>query len=224
MSSLALGPDWLAPEYLVAGLGGFALAGVAFIIFAECGLLIGFFLPGDSLLFAAGLLVARDDNIIPQPLWLVCVVLFIAAMLGNLVGYYVGRLAGPSLFERKESRIFRKEYVVKTSEFFEKYGGRAIILARFVPIVRTFITAMAGVGRMDLRHFAFFSAVGALLWAVGLTVLGYYLGGFPIVAENIEVMALIIVAISLLPPIIEYLRARRSRTAAVSGDSGSSRD
>src|SRR5688572_32382492 len=150
------------------------LIGLCLIIFAECGLLVGFFLPGDSLLFTAGLFVAAGH--IQTPLWLVCVLLTVCAMLGNVVGYWIGYRAGPALFNKPDSKIFKKEYVDKTHEFFEKYGARAIILARFVPIVRTFITLVAGVGKMDAKKFFTYSFLGGILWAGGLTVLGYFLG------------------------------------------------
>ena len=144
-----LGIDWLDPQYLLEHFGGFALWGAALVIFAECGLLVGFFLPGDSLLFTVGLLVAQGD--IEHPLWWCCVVLTVAAIAGNVCGYLIGRQAGPRIFQREDSKIFKQKYVEQTTEFFDKYGNRAIVLARFVPIVRTFITVMAGVGRMGLR-------------------------------------------------------------------------
>ncbi len=214
MPPIALAPDWLNPLILIDRLGPFALIGLVVIVFAECGLLFGFFLPGDSLLFTAGLLVAAGGI---GPLWLVCLLLFLAAVAGNLVGYAIGRTAGPALFERPNSRLFRREHVEKTQAFFARYGGRAIILARFVPIVRTFITAMAGVGRMDFRAYAFFSAVGALLWAVGLTVLGYALGDIDWVKDSIEYVILGIVVLSIVPLVVELVR---SRAAAREGGDG----
>ncbi len=214
MTSLALGPEWLTdPTSLIQGMGAFALVGLALIVFAECGLLLGFFLPGDSLLFTAGLLVATGE--LDFPLWLVCGILVVAAVVGNLVGYSIGRAAGPALFDRPQSRFFRPEHVAKTHEFFERYGGRAIILARFVPIVRTFITAMAGVGRMDLRQFAIFSTIGAVIWGGGVTVLGYYLGQVEWVRHNIEIMLLIVVAVSLVPVALEVIRSRRTGARAL---------
>ncbi|MBB4969478.1 membrane-associated protein [Saccharothrix violaceirubra] len=212
-STIALGPDWLNPEKILEALGPYVLVGLAFIIFAECGLLIGFFLPGDSLLFTAGLFVAK--GFIDYPLWLVCVILTVCAFLGNVVGYWLGHRAGPSLFNKPESKIFKKEYVDKTHEFFDKYGARAIVLARFVPIVRTFITAMAGVGRMDRKSFFTYSAIGGVLWATGMTVLGYFLGQIPFVHENIEMMAILIVLISVLPIVFEVIKARRERKSLV---------
>ena len=203
---LALGPSWLDPANLIDAFGAFALVGVLLIVFAECGLLLGFFLPGDSLLFTAGLLVAAD--VIRTPLWLAAVLITAAAVAGNLVGYEIGRRAGPALFRRPDSRIFRAEYVEKTSAFFARYGPRAIVLARFVPIVRTFITAMAGVGRMDYRTYAIYSSIGGVLWGAGVTVLGYFLGQVGFVREHIEAMLLLIVVISVLPIAFELVRAR----------------
>jgi len=200
--------EWLKPDRIIEWLGPWALVGVTAIIFAECGLLIGFFLPGDSLLFITGLFVGTGA--IAEPLWLVCLVLFLAAIIGNLVGYWIGAAVGPALFNRPDSKLFRQEYVEKAHAFFERYGAPAIILARFVPIVRTFITAVAGVARMDFRKYAIYSAVGALLWAVGVTLLGYFLGGFPIVRDNIEIALILIVLLSLVPMLVEYLRHRRS--------------
>ncbi len=144
----ALLPDWLSAQGLIDAFGAYAFWGVVAVIFAETGLLIGFFLPGDSLLFLTGLLIGT--GVIAQPIWFACVVLVVAAFLGNLIGYWIGRKAGPSVFNRPNSRFFKQIYVDKTHAFFEKYGGRAIILARFVPIVRTFITVMAGVGQDGL--------------------------------------------------------------------------
>lgn len=219
----ALGPAWLNPQTLLDQLGIWALWGTAAIIFAECGLLIGFFLPGDSLLFALGLFIAGGH--LHQPLWLACVVLVIAAFAGNVVGYEIGFRAGPPIVNRPTSRLFKPEYVERTMEFFDRYGARAIVLARFVPVVRTFITVIAGVGRMDRRRFLTYTAIGAVLWATGVTLLGYFLGSVTFVHEHIELMLVAIVAISVLPMGIEAWRARRRAaaardSAATRGDTG----
>jgi membrane-associated protein len=207
--NVALGPSWLEPEQLI---DNFGFAGLLLIIFAECGILLGLVLPGDSLLFIAGLLLA--DGTLSQPLWLACVALFIAAVAGNLVGYYIGYRAGPAVFARPNSRIFKQEYVEKTAAFFDKHGGRAIVLARFVPIVRTLITFMAGSAKMDPRAFVIYSMVGALLWAVGVTVLGYQLGEVDFVRDNIEPILLGVVALSVLPIIVHVLRERKAARRA----------
>jgi membrane-associated protein len=205
---LALGPEWLRPDTILQWLGPWALAGLALIVFAECGLLLGFFLPGDSLLFTAGLFVA--SGAIRTPLWLVCLLLVGAAVLGNACGYWIGRSAGPAVFDRPRSRLFKPEHVGKTQGFFDRYGNRAIVLGRFVPIVRTFITVMAGVGRMDPRRYLTYSVLGGVAWAAGVTVLGYWLGQFAFVKNNIELMLILIVLLSVLPMVVEVLRARRS--------------
>ncbi len=207
MTVLALGPEWLRPDTIITWLGPWALVGLALIVFAECGLLIGFFLPGDSLLFTAGLFVA--SGAIASPLWAVCALLVAAAVLGNACGYWIGRTAGPAVFDKPRSRLFKPKHVVKTQEFFDRYGTRAIVLGRFVPIVRTFITVMAGVGKMDARRYLTYSLLGGVLWAAGVTVLGYWLGQFAFVKANIELILILIVVASVLPMVVEVLRARR---------------
>ena len=211
-----LGINWLDPQYLLNHFGDYALWGAAAIIFAECGLLIGFFLPGDSLLFTVGVLVSQGH--LSYPLWLCCLVLSAAALAGNACGYGIGALAGESIFDRPNSRLFKQQYVVRTHAFFEKYGNRAVVLGRFVPIVRTFITVMAGVGTMGFRRFMAYSAIGAVLWASGVTVLGYFLGQVDFLRAHIEVLLLILVAISLLPIAVEYLRHRAAAKMSTSED------
>lgn len=206
----AIGPDWLDPATiitnLVGWLGPWAVLGVCAIIFAETGLLVGFFLPGDSLLFTLGMFVGAGT--IGMPLPLVLALTFTAAVAGNSTGYFIGHRAGPKVFDRPDSRLFRQEYVDRTEEFFAKHGGKAIILAQFVPIVRTFTPVMAGVGRMRYRHFFVFNLIGALLWAVGVTLLGVWLGRFAFVQHNIEYILLTIIAVSVAPMVIEYARNR----------------
>lgn len=219
-NALALGPSWLDPQTLLDRLGDWALWGAIAIVFAECGLLLGFFLPGDSLLFTVGMLIGQGT--IDQPLWLACVLLTVSAFVGNVVGYEIGRASGPAIFRRRNSRIFKQEYVDKTVDFFDRYGARAIVLARFVPIVRTFITVTAGVGRMDRRRYLSYSAVGAVLWAAGVTILGHLLGSIAFVREHIEALLLLVVAVSVIPIVIELLRhrfaARRGRAAPPAAD------
>ncbi|MDQ4093505.1 MAG: VTT domain-containing protein [Actinomycetota bacterium] len=206
-TSLALGPSWLDPDQLLRLLGPYVLVGLCIIIFAECGLLIGFFLPGDSLLFTAGLFVA--NGIIGAPIWLVCLLLTVCAVVGNVVGYFIGFKVGPALFNRSDSRLFKREYVDKTHAFFVKYGPRAIVLGRFVPIVRTFITAIAGVGRMDPRSYFTYSVIGGVAWATGVTLLGFWLGQITFVKENVELILIGIVMLSILPIIVEAAKVRR---------------
>ena len=204
----ALGPEWMQPQYILDKFGTAAFIAVLVIIFVECGLLL-FFLPGDSLLFVTGLYISTGA--IGVPLGWACVLLSAAAILGNLSGYWIGRKAGPPLFHRPDSKLLKPEYVDQTHAFFEKYGPRAVILARFVPVVRTFITAMAGVGKMDFRTFATYSAIGGVLWAAGLTILGYYLGHIEFVQKNIDLIAILIIAISLVPALVEWTRARKGQ-------------
>ena len=211
----ALGPEWLDPQFIIEWLGPWALAGVCLIIFAECGLLVGFFLPGDSLLFITGLAVVT--GLIDTPLWLVCILLVVAAFLGNVCGYYIGRKAGPAIFDKPNSRLFKRENVDRTQAFFDKYGNRAIVLGRFVPIVRTFITVMAGVGRMDAKRFFTFSAIGGVAWAAGVTLLGAALGQIQFVRDNIELMLILVVLLSVLPIVVEVIKARREKKLGAQG-------
>lgn len=211
-----LGPEWLDPQSLIESLGPWAMIGITAIIFAECGLLIGFFLPGDSLLFVAGLLVA--SGFIDTNIAIVCLVFTIAAVVGNIVGYWIGRKAGPAVFRRPDSRLFRQEYVDRTQHFFDHYGARAIILARFIPIVRTFITVMAGVGRMDFRAYFLYSTIGGILWATGVTLLGYFLGNVTFIANNIEAILIGVVVVSVVPIVVEYVRHKRSGPAGTPDD------
>jgi len=199
-----LGPSWLNPEHLIETFG---LIGILVVVFAECGLLIGFFLPGDSLLFTAGLLVA--GGLIDVPIWLVCVLICVAAIAGNLSGYWIGWRLGPAVFSRPESRLFRQEYVEKTSHFFQHYGARSIVLARFVPIVRTFITVMAGVARMPIRQYTLWTVVGGVLWGTGVTLSGYWLGQVQFVKDHIELILIGFVALSIVPIAFELRRQRR---------------
>jgi membrane-associated protein len=210
-AALALGPSWLDPQTMLDAFGTWALWGAAAIIFAECGLLLGFFLPGDSLLFTVGLLIGT--GVVHQPLWLAMLVLTLAAFAGNVAGYQIGRSTGPRIFRRPDSRLFKQDYVDKTVAFFDTYGARAIVLARFVPIVRTFITVIAGVGRMDRRRYFAYSGLGGLLWACGVTVLGRLLGQISFVRNDIEFILVAIVAVSVIPIGVEWLRHRRRAPA-----------
>ncbi len=210
----ALGPAWLNPQTLITDLGTAAFWVVAAIIFAECGLLIGFFLPGDSLLFVTGLFIAASPPSfhIGINIGLACVILAIAALVGNVTGYWIGHKAGPALFRRPDSKVFKQEYVDQTHHFFERYGPRAIVMARFVPIVRTFITAVAGIGRMDFGRYFFFSAIGAVLWAAGVTLAGYFLGNVAFIANHVELILILVVVISVIPMIVEYRRHKAARS------------
>lgn len=202
-TTLALGPSWLDPDYL---LDSFGIWGLLLIVFAESGLLIGFFLPGDSLLFTAGLLITSGQ--LDFPLWAAILLICVAAIVGDQVGYMFGKKVGPSLFTRPDSRLFKQENVVKAHEFFEKYGPKSLVLARFVPIVRTFTPIIAGVSGMKYRSFLIFNVIGGILWGAGVTLLGSWLGSIEFVRKNIEPILLLIVFISVVPIIIEFMRAR----------------
>ncbi|MFF3288943.1 DedA family protein [Streptomyces sp. NPDC003023] len=214
MNTLALGPSWLDPDYLITTFG---LIGVLVIVFAESGLLIGFFLPGDSLLFTTGLLVTADK--IDMPLWLVCTLIVLAAVIGDQVGYLFGRKVGPALFKRPDSRLFKQENVEKAHDFFEKYGPKSLVLARFVPIVRTFTPIIAGVSRMNYRSFVTYNVIGGVLWGAGVTLLGAALGNIDFVHKNIEAILILIVLISVVPIVVEFLRARSKGKKAAAADS-----
>jgi membrane-associated protein len=203
-------PAFIDPDHLI---NTFGLVGLMVIIFAECGLLIGFFLPGDTLLFSAGLLAAT--GVFKISIWVVVALVPIAAFAGNVVGYWIGYRAGPAVFNKPNSRLFKQEYVERSHDFFERYGARTIVLARFVPIVRTFATVMAGASRMRFATYAAYSLIGGVLWGAGVTLLGYYLGHIPFVQKTvrplIEPVLIGIVVLSVVPAAVELLRSRRRR-------------
>jgi membrane-associated protein len=217
MFSTLLASGLLNPEQLVEK-GGLAL--VALIIFAESGLFFGFFLPGDSLLFISGFLASEAGGNVLPPLPVVVGTLFLAAVLGDQVGFWFGRKVGPALFSRPDSKLFKQSHVKKAHAFFEHHGRKTIVLARFVPVVRTFAPIVAGVGDMDYRTFVSFNVLGAALWAIGITTAGYFLGQIQWVSDHVEVVVLAVVAISLVPVAFEVLRHRRDakRTAMVAAD------
>lgn len=200
---------WLNPVNLIEGFGAFALLGVCFIVFAETGLLVGFLLPGDTLLIITGVLTFTD--VIKIDIWWVCLAVGFAAFLGGEVGYLIGHKLGPRVFERKESGLFSVENVRRTNGFFQKYGAWAVIIARFVPVVRTFAPVAAGVGHMNYRKYSLFNFIGAMIWGAGLTYLGYVLGYIPpvknFVVSYIDLILLGAVAITLIPTIFHYLQS-----------------
>ena len=206
----ALGLD---PERLIELFG---LVGIWAIVFAESGLLVGFFLPGDALLFTAGFFASEPASI-PDELHLSLVPLIVgivvAAIVGDQVGYLFGRRVGPALFRRPDSRFFKQQNVEKAREYFDRYGPRTIVLARFVPVVRTFAPIVAGVSGMQYRTFVRWNVIGGLVWGVGVTLLGYFLGQVDVIAENIELTIVVVVGLSCLPIAVELLRARRERHA-----------
>jgi membrane-associated protein len=198
-------------EELLDSLSPYAEVAIWAIIFAETGLLIGFFLPGDSLLFTAGILAGQGK----LDIWMVAIGAFVFAVVGDQVGYTIGQKLGPRLFSKPDSRIFQQEYVERTKRFFEKHGPKTIIIARFVPIVRTFAPTLAGVGEMPRSTFFKYNVSGAFIWAVGLTILGYALGDA--IGEDIDTYLLpliaLIILISLIPPFLEWRKARKVKQA-----------
>jgi len=227
LTAAALIP-WLDPANLIEGFGAFALLGICFIVFAETGLLVGFLLPGDTLLIITGLLtftgtMVADGAGIDIPIYWVCLAIAFAAFLGGEVGYLIGHKVGPRIFERKESGLFSVENVKRTNGFFERFGGLAVIVARFVPIVRTFAPVAAGVGHMNYKKYSLYNAIGAFIWGAGLTFGGYLLGYIPpladFVTEYIDVILLGAVAIAVIPTVFHYiqsmLKARKRNAAAL---------
>ena len=211
---------WLDPEVLINGFGPWALLGVCAIVFAETGLLVGFLLPGDTLLVITGLLTFA--GVIQIDIWWVALAIGFAAFLGGEVGYLIGHKFGPKVFERKESGLFSIKNVERTNAFFVRFGGVAVIVARFVPIVRTFAPVAAGVGHMDYRKYSLYNLIGALLWGAGLTYFGFFLGYIPPVADfvqnYIDIILIGAVVITLIPTVFHYLqaasKARRDAHAA----------
>ena len=212
--------DLLNPKIIIDTLlakgGLFVYVGLFFIVFAETGLALGFFLPGDSLLVVAGLVAATGKLNVALLIGL----LFVAAVVGDAVGYYTGARLGPRLFKKKKSLLFRPSHLQKAHAFYEKYGGKTIVIARFVPIVRTFAPIVAGAAEMPYRRFVLFNVAGGLLWVTTMVLGGYFLGSvlkskFGIdLDEHIEWVVIVVVALSLMPPVIEYFKARREKARA----------
>ena len=179
------------------------------IVFAETGLLIGFFLPGDSLLVTAGLVASAGV----LNIWWLNVILIVAAVVGDSTGYAIGRRLGPRLFTREKSLLFNPAHVERTRRFYERYGAKTIVIARFVPIVRTFAPVLAGVGEMEYRRFVFYNVAGGVGWVVSMTSAGYLMGQFPVIGSNIHIVVLIVIVLSLIPIAVELLRERRRRSS-----------
>jgi membrane-associated protein len=193
---------------------------VAAIVFAESGLFFGFFLPGDSLLVTAGAIAALPTS--PFNIWILCILLFVAAVVGDNVGYWFGKKTGPLIFSREDSRFFKRRYLLQASAFYDKHGGKAIVLARFMPFVRTFAPIVAGAVAMDYKRFFGFNVLGGFLWAVGVTLIGYFFGNIPFVRNNLEVAIVVIIILSILPIVIHQIAERRKGHAedtAVHADS-----
>jgi membrane-associated protein len=199
-------PDLLIQllSQVITGWWGYAL--LSGIVFAESGLLVGLFLPGDSLLFTVGVVAGAGDLDIIQ----MCGLLVVFSILGDQSVYLLGRHTGPRIFVRPDSLLFKQEYVTRTNEFYEKHGGKTLIYAKFVPIVRTFAPFMAGVGRMQYSRFVSFNVIGGLGWVLSMTLAGYYLGEIPVIRSNFEKVVLGIVFLSVVPLVLHYFRARRA--------------
>lgn len=220
MVAAALIP-WLDPQSLIESFGAFALLGVCAIVFAETGLLVGFVLPGDTLLIISGVLASEGH--LKIDIWWVCLAIGVAAFLGGEVGYLIGNKAGPRIFERKESGFFSVANVKRTNAFFEKYGVWAIVIARFVPIVRTFAPVAAGVGHMNYRKYSLFNFIGAMIWGAGVTYVGFLIGHIPpvrdFVVQYIDLILLGAVLIAVVPTAYHTIKAaiasRRMRGAAL---------
>lgn len=224
MNHTALIP-WLDPEVLISGFGPWALLGVCAIVFAETGLLIGFLLPGDTLLVITGLLTFA--GVITIDIWWVALAIGLAAFLGGEIGYLIGHRFGPRIFERKESGVFSIKNVERTNAFFMRFGGLAVIIARFVPIVRTFAPVAAGVGHMDYRKYTLYNLIGALIWGAGLTFAGYLLGFIPPVANfvqsYIDVILIAAVVLTLIPTTIHYVQSARKARRVQPGSTSTTR-
>jgi membrane-associated protein len=200
----------ISPDNLLSGSG--ALLVLAIVLFAECGLLIGFFLPGDTLLFAAG--ISIETGTISSSLGSFLLVAPAAAIAGNLVGYAIGYRAGPVVFDRPDSRLFRPEYVTRSHLFFERYGSWTIIIGRFVPIVRTVATVMAGVGRMRFSLYALYTVIGGIAWADGVLLLGHQLGKIEFVRSHkgwVDALVLVVIVLAFIPAAMHYWQGRRAR-------------
>jgi membrane-associated protein len=198
-------PDRLIHLLSVVVTGGLGYALLAAVVFAETGLLVGLFLPGDSLLFTIGVVAGAGGLDIVQ----ICSLLVIASILGDQSGFFLGHRTGPAIFSRKDSRLFKQEYVTRTQRFYERHGGKTLVYAKFVPIVRTFAPFMAGVGRMRYTRFVSFNIFGGLGWVLSMTLAGYNLGGVPLIRRNFEKVVLGIVFLSVLPLILHAFKARR---------------
>ncbi len=203
MSAAILG--FLDPSTILTTVG---VIGMFVVLYAETGLLIGFFFPGDSLLFTAGIFAARDNPF--APLWLLLLVASVAAVAGDQTGYLIGDKVGPRVFTGRQSRFFKQSYVDRSQAFFQRYGARTVLLARLVPVVRTFTPVIAGVSKMHYRTFVAYNVVGGIVWACGVLILGYLLGGISFVRNNLEIILLLIVVLSVVPIGVELLRARRA--------------
>jgi membrane-associated protein len=227
-STMAILPSWLDPSHFLQHAGGWATVVIMLILFAECGLLIGFFLPGDTMLFIAGLYLANGTlHVIAEPadpaklsgpvignLLIYLLLLWLAAFIGNMVGYWIGRKVGPAVFNRPDAKFLKAEYIQRSEHFFQRSGKIPIVLARFVPIVRTVATVMAGASRMNAKIYTLYSALGGLLWVALVTLAGFFLGQIPFVADHVDMIfvaaVVIVVLFTAVPAVLHLVQRRRS--------------
>jgi membrane-associated protein len=200
-------------ESVLAGMGPAAMILVSLVVMAETGLFIGVIMPGgDSLLFAVGVMIGA--GIIDFPIWLACIVIAVSAVIGDQLGYFIGRKAGPAIFRRPDSKFFSQDNAVRAQAFFVKYGAKAVIFAHFVPVMRTFIPVAAGVGQMKYAYYLRYNLIGAASWGLIVPLIGYFLGSIPFVRENVILVTLGLVAISFIPVVLEIIKARKEKLAS----------
>jgi membrane-associated protein len=203
-------------------MGAWAVLGIMLIIFAECGILLGFFLPGDTLLFVSGLFIA--SGAIDINLWLFIALISLAAFVGNMVGYWIGYKIGPPVFNRPNAKLLKREYIDKSAAFFEKYGKITIVLARFVPVVRTVATVMAGASKMNVKIYTLYSAIGGVIWITSVTVAGYFLGQIGFIRDNLDLIVIaavvVVICASAFPAVAHWVASRRAKQAAKGDNPG----
>ena len=197
---------------ILRDLGPLAMVIVCLIIIAETGLLVGFFLPGDSLLFTVGLMIGTD--LLDVPIWLACILISASAIVGDQLGYFIGRKAGPAVFKRPNSRFFSQKNADRAQQFFVKHGAKAVIFAHYVPILRTFVPVAAGVGKMQYSYYLRNNLIGAISWGIIVPLIGFFLGQIPFVRDNVILVTLTLVAISLIPVVLEVIKARRRNSGS----------
>ncbi len=194
-------------------MGPAAMILVSLVVMAETGLFIGVIMPGgDSLLFAVGVMIGA--GVIDFPIWLACIVISVSAVIGDQLGYFIGRKAGPAIFKRPDSKFFSQDNAVRAQAFFVKYGAKAVIFAHFVPVMRTFIPVAAGVGQMKYAYYLRYNLIGAASWGLIVPLIGYFLGSIPFVRENVILVTLGLVAISFIPVVLEVIKARTEKLAS----------
>ena len=207
----------LNPDALLQSLGPLALVIACLIVIAETGLLLGFFLPGDSLLFTVGLLIG--SGAINAPIWLACLLIAVSAVIGDQIGYFIGLKAGPAVFKRPDSKLFSHKNVTRTQAFFAKYGSKAVIFAHFVPIMRTFVPVAAGVGKMSYRYYLRNNFIGATIWGLLVPLVGYYLGNIQFVSDHVILVTLSLIVVSFIPVIIEVIKSRTKAASNIQSKS-----